>query len=224
MDNNYLYDKILGSLVCAGMGDALGAPSEALSATEIIKKFEGRIERFVDGSDNPYALGNRIAEVTDDTTQMYEMAKAMAKCKGAFTVKNAADALITWSEKYPCFYPASAGPTTKLVIEELKAGKDPVEVGLTSGIYSRGTTNGAAMRVAAAGLVHPGDWQQALEKAIIMCTPSHGCTRPAAATRIAAPFVVPREYIPDVIPTSTGSLPAFNSSITSFVVGPALAG
>jgi ADP-ribosylglycohydrolase len=157
------------------MGDALGAPSEAMSRTEIMEKFGGRIETFVDGSDNQYALGNRVAEITDDTTQMYEMAKAMIKCGGELTVQDAADALIAWSKGYPRFYPASAGPTTRLVIEELTAGKDPFRVGTAFGTYTyaRGTTNGAAMRIAAAGLVDPGNWQKAMEKAIIMTTPSH---------------------------------------------------
>ena len=173
MNRSYLYDKILGCLVTAGMGDAIGAPSEAMSSIEIIKKYGGRIETFIDGSKNRYSLGNHIAEITDDTTQMYEMAKAVAHCGGKLTVKAAADALIAWSEGYPKFYPGSAGPTTLLVIKELKDGKDPLEVGMASGEYFRGTTNGAVMRVAAAGLVFPGNWQSALENAIVMCTPSH---------------------------------------------------
>ena len=37
MEKQYLYNKIKGTLVAAGMGDAMGAPSEAWSRDEIIK-------------------------------------------------------------------------------------------------------------------------------------------------------------------------------------------
>jgi len=168
-----LYDRILGCLVTAGMGDAIGAPTEAMSREEISHKFGGRITTFVDGKDNIYALGNNLAEVTDDTSQMYEMAKAIIITKGNLTVRAAADALIAWSQKYPKYYPRNAGPTTSFVINELLAGKDPEETGKVGLIYGRGTSNGAAMRVASAGLVHPGNLEKAIETAVIMSKPSH---------------------------------------------------
>jgi len=147
MSTDYLYNRVLGCLVTAGMGDALGAPSEAMDRGMIAAKFGGRIEAFVDGSDNKYSSGARVAEITDDTTQLYEMARAVVNCGGKLTVRAAADALVAWSERHPRFYPNGTGPTTRLVIEELKAGKDPVEIGTAAGDYFRGTTNGAAVVV-----------------------------------------------------------------------------
>ena len=41
MEKQYLYNKIKGTLVAAGMGDAMGAPSEAWSRDEIIKNYAG---------------------------------------------------------------------------------------------------------------------------------------------------------------------------------------
>ncbi len=169
-----LYDRILGSLTTAGMGDAIGAPSEAMSREEIMAKYGGRITTFLDGSTNAYALGNHIGEVTDDASQMYEMARAIIKTRGELTVDAAAEAIVNWSRNFPRYYPRNAGPTTSFVIEELASGKDPTKIGLEGLKYNRGTSNGAAMRVAAAGLVHPGNWEKAAETAVTSCRPSHG--------------------------------------------------
>ena len=169
-----LYDRILGSLTLAGIGDAIGAPSEAMSRDEIHRKYGGRITTFLDGSDNPYALGNAVGEVTDDASQMYEMAQAIIRTRGELTVEAAAEAILNWSKNFPRYYPRNAGPTTRHVITELLAGKDPVEIGMTGCEYNRGVSNGAAMRVAGAGLAHPGCWERAAQTAITSCRPSHG--------------------------------------------------
>ena len=146
-----LYDRVLGCLVTAGMGDGIGAPTEAMSRQEILEKY-GRITGFVDGSTNLVAWGNRTAEITDDTSQMYEMVKAVIRCGGELTAQEAGQALVRWSENYPRYFPRNAGPTTRNVIERLKAGEDPCAVGRTGGRYELGTSNGAIMRIAGAGL------------------------------------------------------------------------
>lgn len=174
MRDQRLYDRILGCMVTAGMGDAIGAPSEAMSRAEIHEKYGGPITTFLDGGDNAYAYGNFIGEVTDDSSQMYEMAKAVISTGGKLTVEAAAKALVVWSESYPKYYPRNAGPTTSHVIDDLKAGKDPIAVGKVGYVYGRGTSNGAAMRVAAAGLCKPGDLDYAVRTAITMTSPSHG--------------------------------------------------
>lgn len=169
-----LKDHVLGCLYAAGIGDAMGAPSEAFSRQEIKEKFNGGIRTFHGPGENMYVQGNIAGEVTDDTTQMYEMAKAILQAKGQLSVEDAARALVGWSKHYPKYYPRNAGTTTRYVIEELKNGLDPTEVGKTGGIYGRGTSNGAAMRIAGAGLRHPKDMDGAMETAITMTKPSHG--------------------------------------------------
>lgn len=171
-----LLNGILGSLYTAAMGDALGAPTETMSRSEIVQYYNGRVEFFIDGSINPAFHNARIGEISDDTSQMYEMARAIISSHGNLTPSHAANALISWSEKYPRYYPLCAGPTTRAVIEELKEGKDPVQVGRFRGIGmpERGCSNGAAMHVAPAGMIHPGDPAGALETAIIMSSISHG--------------------------------------------------
>ena len=88
-----LKDRILGSMYAAGIGDALGVPSEGYSKAEIKEEFN-KIETFLDPGDNPCGMGNIAGEVTDDTSQMYEMIKAVIKSNGKLTVEAAAQALI----------------------------------------------------------------------------------------------------------------------------------
>ena len=74
-----LYDRVLGCLLAAGMGDGIGAPTEGLSQDEIAAEYGKAVETFEDGSQNFYSLGNDVAEVTDDASQMYDdMATALA--------------------------------------------------------------------------------------------------------------------------------------------------
>ena len=80
-----LYDRVLGCLLAAGMGDGIGAPTEGLSQDEIAAEHGKAVETFEDGSQNFYSLGNDVAEVTDDASQMYEMAKEIVSCGGVMT-------------------------------------------------------------------------------------------------------------------------------------------
>jgi len=169
-----LHDRILGSLVAAGMGDGVGAPSEAMGRDEILERFGGRIDRFLCCDDNPYSTGNMAGEVTDDASQMFEMAKAVIEAKGELTVKGAADALLNWARAYPRYYPKNAGPTMRFWVKEYEAGGDPVELGKIGKLYGRGVSNGCAMRVAAAGLCKPGDLDGAVKTAVTMTKISHG--------------------------------------------------
>ncbi|HWS28930.1 MAG TPA: ADP-ribosylglycohydrolase family protein [Clostridia bacterium] len=169
-----LHDRILGSLVTAGMGDGVGVPSEAMSRAEILEEFGKPIDKFLEPGDNPYGLGNVIGEVTDDTSQMYEMAKAVIATKGELTVKAAADALVNWTKCYPKYYPRNAGPTMRFWVEDYMRGGDPLELARVGKVYGRGISNGCAMRVASAGLCNPGDLDGAIRTAVTMTSVSHG--------------------------------------------------
>lgn len=169
-----LYDHILGSLVAAGMGDSFGMPTEAMSRQEIIEEFGGEIDRFYGPGNNPYVVGNDVGEVTDDASQMYEMAKAVIETKGELTVKAAADALVRWTQSYPKYYPRNAGPTTSFWVADYLKGGDPLELAKVGKVYGRGLSNGCAMRVASAGLCCPGDWDKAVQTAVTMTSISHG--------------------------------------------------
>lgn len=169
-----LYDRVLGCLLARAWATGIGAPTEGLSQDEIAAEYGKAVETFEDGLQNFYSLGNDVAEVTDDASQMYEMAKETVSCGGVMTPQAAARAVVRWSESYPKYYPRNAGPTTSLVIEDLKNGADPIAAGMQGRRYGRGTSNGASMRVAAAGLTAVGDREKAIANAVAMSRPTHG--------------------------------------------------
>lgn len=191
-----LYDRVLGSLVTAGMGDAMGAPSEAYSREEIIETYGREIDDFFDGSKNTYGLGNDIGEVTDDASQMYEMAKAIISTQGNLTLEAAANALVSWSKGYPKYYPRNCGPTMMHWFEEYAKGTDPVKLGKLGKLYGRGVSNGCAMRVAAAGLCNPGNIDETIKTTITMTKVSHG-TQYAYAGACATACAISEAMMPN---------------------------
>lgn len=168
-----LKDRILGSLISSGIGDALGAAVEGFSPAEIRSEF-GRVTGFVDPSGNMISPDNQEGEITDDSSQLVEMAKVVIETGGRPTTADAAKAILNWSENWPKYYPRNAGNTTKHVIEALREGQDPQEVALIGKFWERGNTNGCVMRIAPAGLIHPGDLEGAIETAVVLTSPSHG--------------------------------------------------
>lgn len=172
-----LYNHILGALAAAGMGDALGAATEQWHHTEIFTKFGGPLRSFQQPPPDTWsgAESNKLGQVTDDTSQMYYLAHKLIECNGSLTREDWVACLLQWADESP--HVGNMGPTTRLVVEALREGKDPNLVGCigTSNRQpaSHGATNGAAMRVAPAGLVHPGDLDAACDTAITTCIPSH---------------------------------------------------
>lgn len=168
-----LEDKILASLSAAVIGDALGAPTEQRSIAEIRNLFGGRVETFFEPpADSPYAKGRRAAQFTDDSSQMILLAEAFVRGGGAVTARDVADMMISWS-RMPQYFPHFAGPSTRRAIAALEEGADPETIGATGREATVGASNGGAMRVAPAGLVHPGDIEGAVRAAAVTCRPSH---------------------------------------------------
>lgn len=168
-----LEDRIHASLAAAVIGDALGAPTEQRSMREIRRLWGGRVESFREPpADSPYAKGRKPAQITDDSSQMLMLAEAFIAGGGAVTARSVADMVLAWSRN-PDYFPHFAGPSTRRAIEALSRGADPETVGAEGRETTMGTSNGGAMRVAPAGLVHPGDVRAAVEAAAITCRPSH---------------------------------------------------
>ncbi|MBC7083365.1 MAG: ADP-ribosylglycohydrolase family protein [Firmicutes bacterium] len=168
-------DKILGSLVAAAIGDAMGAPTEQMTLDEIKDRFGGRlVDRFYAPSeDRPFSHGRLAGQITDDTGQMLELARAFIEAgTDPITPQQVADALLRWAAD-PEVFSRFAGPTTRQAIERLRAGEDPLSVGRSGTLSTIGTSNGCAMKVAPAGLIHPGDPDSAVRDACTVCMPTH---------------------------------------------------
>lgn len=187
MDRDELYDRILGSLAMACIGDAMGAPTEQRSMREIRETWGGRVESFyAPPQDAPFGSGRAAGQITDDSSQMLYLVDAYIENDGEITPAAMARMLIAWSENGE-YYPRFAGPTTRASIARLLDGGDPELTGKIGRLTTEGTSNGAAMRVAPAGLAHPGDPEAAVRDAFITCLPSHNTNLGVAgAAAIAA--------------------------------------
>lgn len=173
LDRAYLLDRIHGSLAAACIGDALGAPTEQRSIAEIRALWGGRVERFnAPPPDSPFAAGRAAGQITDDASQMLCLVDAYLATNGRPDAVAVAAAILRWAEDEQ-YYPRFAGPSTRASIDRLKKGADPATAGRVGRLTTEGTSNGAAMRVAPAGLAHPGDPERAVHDALITCLPSH---------------------------------------------------
>ena len=201
-----LRDRIYASLALAGIGDALGAPTEQWSRAEIATAYGGLATTFRTPTEDTFAGVNagRCAEVTDDASQMYYLARALAANGGRLDTPGWIACLLDWVEHSP--KAGFMGPSTAGIVKALQEGSDLALVGVIGRsrrkLTSLGTTNGAAMRVAPAGLVHPGDVEAACAQALATCLPSHDTeVAISAACSIAAAVAqaLVTDSLPDVI-------------------------
>lgn len=168
-----LYDRILSSLAWACIGDAMGAPTEQRSIDEIHRIWGGRVEQFYAPPDDaPFAKGRAAGQITDDASQMLSLVDAYIEHSGRLSSAAVAAALLRWADNDE-YFPRFAGPSTRASVERLRSGGDPEQAGRIGRLTTEGTSNGAAMRVAPAGLAHPGNREAAVRDALTMCLPSH---------------------------------------------------
>jgi ADP-ribosylglycohydrolase len=169
-----VYERILGSLKAAALGDALGAPTEGSSRAEITQRYGGLVRDFQPRSVDAPAVGLRPGEVTDDTSQLLAFARALIAYDGELDAARWTAVLRDWLLTSP--KARLAGPSTRRL---LHSGKEHPSGWVDDATV--GATNGAAMRVAPAGLVCPGDVERAVGLAWVCCQPTHDTQVAAAA-------------------------------------------
>jgi ADP-ribosylglycohydrolase len=175
--NQQAQDRILASLALAGMGDALGAQTEQWSIEEIASKHGGLVNAFGEPPADTFAGANagKRAEVTDDASQMYYLARAIIAADGPLDHDRWVACLLDWARNSP--KASFMGPSTAGMVRALQDGSDTGDVGVIGQSRRKmttvGTTNGAAMRVAPAGLIFPGQVEMACSQALVTCLPSH---------------------------------------------------
>ncbi len=168
------YDKVLGGLAGAMIGDAMGAATEVMTRAEISDRFGGWVTDFLPPpSDRPYSGGRSAAQITDDSSQMVCLMDAIVRHAGNITPDVGADALIDWSKDEELFR-RFAGPTTRRAISKLRADVPPLLAGRAFEGPLGGVSNGAVMKIAPAGWLNPGNLQQAAYDAMTITTATHG--------------------------------------------------
>ena len=160
------FDKILGGLYGQALGDAWAMPA-MLHPDDTWQKFGGWIDDFLPApDDHPVHSGLPAGRVTDDTEQAFALAEAIIQ-DGRVTIEGSARAIVAWYERIggdDCPY---VGPSTRRAVQAIKRGENLQITG------RHGDTNGAAMRIAPVGLIHPGDLEGAVEDAYLACVPTH---------------------------------------------------
>ena len=175
--------KILGGLLGAAVGDAMGSATETRSTRQIIDKFGGMVDKLITPPDDVFARGFKKGSVTDDFSLAYCTAQAIIDNKGIVNEDVAKNALINWS-KTP--YYVLAGPTTVKVVDKM-IGKEVVENASFLSYDSSKGSDGGAMKISPVGLCSGGNVNKAIEDAITICKPTHfNTTALSGACAVAA--------------------------------------
>ena len=164
------YDKILGGLLGAAVGDAMGAATETRPADAIKEFFGGWVRDIIPSPEDVFARGCPAGFVTDDFSIAYYTAKEIAKRKGVIDKDTAEGALLNWFESP---YTYMAGPTTCGAIMALK-GEPPTPTYPFLSYDNTKGSNGSAMKIGPVGLVNAGNPDKAIKDAITICAPTHG--------------------------------------------------
>ncbi|UOR11326.1 ADP-ribosylglycohydrolase family protein [Halobacillus amylolyticus] len=169
-----LNTKIQGILGLAAIGDAMGAATENLSFDQIRKQFGHPVNKFEKPGETAFALGNEEGQVTDDFSQIYFLSQAILKNDGVLDSDIVIKAILDWSN-VPWYFDRFAGPTTRSAVAMYKAPSlkmNPLPGAVTVD-YASKATNGAAMKIAPAGILHPNDFEGAIDAAITITQVTH---------------------------------------------------
>ena len=184
-----MYNKILGGLVGAAAGDAMGAATETRTRKQIEELFGGYVTEFFAPPADTFARGNKAGQVTDDFSIAYMTIKEILAA-GRVDKDTAVKGVIKWSD-IPEFFDRFAGPTTRASINQLK-GADVASDVFVPCNENRRASNGAGMKTAPIALLSGGDIDKAIDYCITVCSVTHnnnialsGAAAIAAATAAA---------------------------------------
>lgn len=161
-------NKILGAFYGQALGDAMGMPSELWSRSRVQAHF-GWIDKFLDGpKENNAACYFKRAQFTDDTAMALALADAIIECNGEINPLIIGQNIIKWADSCDAFNKNILGPTSKIALNALKAGKSIDQ------LENNGLTNGAAMRVSPLGCLLPThDLNNFIEQIALASSPTH---------------------------------------------------
>ena len=164
------FERILGCLLGAATGDAMGAATESKTPQMIQERFGGYVEDLLPGPDDTFVRGCEAGQITDDFSLAYFTAVELVRCKGNVDDKTAAAALVNWS-RHPEFF-KYAGPTTEAAIRRLQEEEMQEQLYFLA-CDNWKATNGSAMKIAPVGLINPGNLDQTIKDTITICKPTH---------------------------------------------------
>lgn len=183
-----MLNKILGCLYGQALGDAFAMPAH-IHPDDTLRAFGWLDSWQAAPPDHLVHAGLPAGRITDDSEQAFSLAQAYISA-GGVSLDATVNALLTWYARVDGDNSPYVGPSTRRGINALKAGEDPRNTGLW------GDTNGAAMRIAPVGLLHPGDIPGAVADAAIACIPTH-YTQPAVSGAAAVAAAIAQAMLAD---------------------------
>lgn len=188
-DERLLFEKILGCLAMVAIGDAIGMPAHDMTTEEIRERFRGPIQNL----NNPFKdsrihRGMKAGQITDDAGLTFQIARAYIENRGKITPSLVGKYVADWvNEAISKGLSSMIGGSTKQAVQRINDGLDPIRESRKDKNPMMGATNGGAMKISPAGLIHPGDIEGAIRDAVSICRPTHGTqTAISAACAIAA--------------------------------------
>ncbi|MCY4020448.1 MAG: ADP-ribosylglycohydrolase family protein [Chloroflexi bacterium] len=176
-----MLNKILGCLYGQALGDAFAMPAQV--HPDDTERCFGWLDSWQDAPDDHIVhAGLPAGRITDDSEQAFSIAQAVIKA-GGVTLDAVVQGLISWYDRVGGDDSPYVGPSTRRGINALKAGGDPRRTG------TWGDTNGAPMRIAPIGTLHPGDIAGAVADTVTVCMPTH-YTSPAVSGACAVSAAV----------------------------------
>lgn len=175
-------DKVMGCLIGAAMGDAMGATTELRTIEQIKRDFSGWVTTFIKPPQDTFGRCNIAGQCTDDFIQGQFIMEEALKNHGVLTESVMKDAFRRWLD-YP-FYLNFTGPTTRTAMQKLfndnrmslqgsvePAQDKPGVILINNGNAS--STNGAAMKIWVAALLPHNSEQQLLANIYSVCQLTH---------------------------------------------------
>lgn len=184
LEQSETYNRAFGAIVGLAIGDALGMPTQSMSAQSIRRFYGGPITKLMDAvSQQPIAPNMKAGSVTDDTEQAFLLAERIIADNGNIDNNKYAQNLLDWEDAMREKGSLDLlGPSTKSALKALVNGVIPEETG------KFGTTNGGAMRATPIGIAFkPGE---SLAKAARKsCLITHNTTQGIESTTLVAAAV-----------------------------------
>lgn len=171
-----LIDKFKGCMLGLALGDALGMPTEGLTAEQIKSSF-GFVEDMKAAPPHHFHYGLGPGQFTDDTLQTLLLGESILESRG-FNVDSFVNKLIEWGEEWSSNpkLGRGVGLTSRTAIGSLMQGNDWNESG------SDIPTCGSAMRVAPIGLVYSSNLDLVFKYANLQSIPTHSSSEARAGS------------------------------------------
>lgn len=166
-DKPTVASRAYGCLMGVACGDATGMPSSLMSPESISRVFSKPIDDFLPAPPGHIIHNGMVAgQVTDDTQITLVIADAILAYREVRSEK-VVEMLIKWAERTHAFEGDFLGPTSARALHLLRKGGNLEDSG------KFGDTNGAAMRIAPVGIVHPGNIEETVTDVVKVCLPTH---------------------------------------------------